>query len=110
MTKAGRKSSGTRGSGSTHGPAKRVRLPESGCWVDIYEKAWFGGRLRRLQGPGQYPTGASRRFGSIIVGPGAKVVHLDRQRCATLPPRQVVPNLAAGKLRGKLRTFEIVSA
>jgi hypothetical protein len=87
MTKAGRKSER-----SVNRPA-----PE-GCWLDIFEKPCLKGAIRRLHGPAQFPHVQCQ--GSVIVGPGARVVY----RGGTLEPGQVV-----ARLRAKLKDFQLLS-
>jgi hypothetical protein len=72
-----------------------------GCWVDVYDRPWFAGRLRRFRGPAVFrDTGQA---GSIVVGPNASLVNLAGGQRVTLKPKQLVPNLAErpwGKITG----------
>jgi hypothetical protein len=96
MTKAGRQLRDRK--------PKPVPLPD-GCWVDLYEGPWFGGKLRRLRGPADFLK--TPQFRSVIVGPQATVVEADKKRGATLRPRQIVPD-AGRRFEGKLTTIRVL--
>jgi hypothetical protein len=87
MTKAGRKSD-----------RSKSRPSLSGCWLDLFEKPCLSGTIRRLHGPAQFRDVTCR--GSVIVGPGARLVY----RGGVLEPGQVV-----ARLRSKLADFELVA-
>jgi hypothetical protein len=78
------------------------------CWVDVYDADHFQGRMRRLVGPKKLRKVGAK---SVIVGPSARVLlnvrRRGRDRVVTLPPRQVIPNLAAA-VRGEIRGATIV--
>jgi len=76
----------------------------TGCWVDLYACACFEGKLRRLFGPARF-TAPSK--GSMIVGPGAKLVQSDAKGKVGVGPKQIVADLADPRWRGKLLAMEL---
>jgi hypothetical protein len=77
-----------------------------GCWVDVYEKPWFDGALRRLHGPAEFKD--LIRAGSLIVGPGAMVIR--RGRAGHLKPKQIIPDLTRPQFAGMMEGLQIVNA
>ena len=102
MAKVTKKSSKAAG-GKRFKTIKKV----AGCWIDVFEKPWFTGKLKRLRGPGRF--GPLNRAGSLIVGPTAKVLHLDAHNRPALQPRQIVPELSKPRTDGRLRGFLLVA-
>jgi hypothetical protein len=76
-----------------------------GCWVDVYEKPWFDGTLRRLHGPAEFNE--LIHAGSLIVGTGAIVI--PRGRAGNLKPKQIIPDLTSPQFAGMMEGIEIVS-
>jgi hypothetical protein len=102
MAKATKKSPKAAG-----GKSFKVIKKVEGCWIDVFEKPWFTGKLKRLRGPGRF--GPLARAGSLIVGPTAKVLHLDAHNRPALQPRQIVPELAKPRTGGEFRGFLLVA-
>lgn len=71
-----------------------------GCWVDVFEKPWFAGKLLRLRGPGRF--GPVPRAGSVIVGPNARLIRVGEDPGDPLQPRQIIPDRL-----GKLKDFQL---
>jgi hypothetical protein len=76
------------------------------CWIDLYACAGFAGRLQRFYGQGKVKLPSQ---GSVIVGPGAKLVQADATRQVRLHPKQIVPDLADRRWKGKLKEVEVVA-
>jgi len=66
------------------------------CWVDVFESAYFMGRMRRLFGPQKMRQINAK---SVIVGPEAtirlSVRSRGKDRVVELAPKRVIPDLAA---------------
>jgi hypothetical protein len=79
------------------------------CWVDVYELGYFMGRMRRLIGPKKLRQLSAK---SVIVGPHAMVVLTVRRRgrdcLVKLPPKKVIPDLAATVRGAKIRNAAVV--
>jgi hypothetical protein len=85
-----------------------VSKTTSECWLDIYEAPFFGGRLRRVYGPGTFRRGV--RAGSLVVGPNARIMPIAKGETTALYPKQLVADLAKSGLAEKLAHFEVVYA
>jgi len=83
-----------------------VKQISNECWVDLYACAGFAGRLQRVYGQGKVKLPSE---GSVIVGPGAKLVLDDATRQVCLKPKQIVPDLADRRWKGKMKTVEVVA-
>jgi hypothetical protein len=75
-----------------------------GCWLDVYEREQFKGRLRRLLGPSLYSnirTSSQNwgiEIGSLIIGPSAFVLCFAQRRADQaiwLPPNTRLDRLTA---------------
>ncbi len=79
------------------------------CWVDTYELDYFMGKMRRHFGPKKLRQLSAK---SVIVGPQAMVVLTVRRRgCDTLvklPPKKVIPDLAATVRGAKIRNAAVL--
>jgi hypothetical protein len=84
-------------------------LAQCQCWVDVFEADYFLGRMRRLVGPRKLRQLHAK---SVIVGPYATVVlrvrRGGRDVFVTLPPRRVIPDLAASVRGAKIRGATVV--
>jgi hypothetical protein len=92
MTKAGRKS-----------PRRQPPQAPIACWLDLFERPLLGGTIRRLHGPGEFRDVQCN--GSLIVGPGARLVRRDSRSADIIGPGQVVP-----RLRRTLDHFELLES
>jgi len=82
----------------------------NGCWVDVYSRTYFAGRLKRIYGPGRIRVG---KIGSLIVGPEALAVPAGRNYGVSLRPlrpKQIIPDFDAPRCKGKLKSLEVVHA
>ncbi len=79
-----------------------------GCWIDVFEKPWFDGKMKRLHGPGRF--GPLDEVGSIIVGPAARVMNVDVPMSQAFKPKQLVPEMTMPKTGGKVKGFVLVAA
>jgi len=79
------------------------------CWVDIFDSAYFMGRMHRLFGPQRMRKINAK---SVIVGPEAKILLSVRRggkdHVVELAARRVVPNLAASIKGGTIRDASVV--
>jgi len=87
------------------------RILKQQCWMDLFEKCYFGGRMRRLVGPIRVtPVSAA----SVIVGPQARVQmvarsgRMKREIVVHLRPKSLVPDLAASLHDATLESAVIV--
>jgi len=74
---------------ATHFGVTLKQHQRAGCWVHVFRRDTFGGRLRQLS-PGDRE--AVGKVGSVIVGPGARASIIDRnsREITGLPPRKVI--------------------
>jgi hypothetical protein len=82
--------------------AAEVNRFKSGCWVDLYSRTYFAGKLTRIYGPGPIRIA---RIGSLIVGPEALLIAAERKRGVSLRalrPRQIIADLNAHGWKVKL--------
>ncbi|HEX4053508.1 MAG TPA: hypothetical protein VHX86_04515 [Tepidisphaeraceae bacterium] len=80
----------------------------NGCWVDLYSRPYFAGRMKRTYGPGRIRIG---QIGSLIVGPEALLVRAGQNGDVSfrpLGPRQIVPDFDISPWKGELKLLEIV--
>jgi|GEM_PF-3549241 len=88
-----------------------ISKPNEGCWVHIYPQAFFGGKVRRVVGPCVFrQTTGDQALGSIIVGPGARLVSIAGPRGKSLSLKRVVPEVRKSPLGDEAEGFEIVRA
>ena len=91
---------------------KSAATNTDGCWIDLFEKPWFGGRLRRLRGPAEFNEAnlEGAEPGSMILGPDALVMQIDQKSLAGFRPRQIIPELDKLSIAGKLKAFHLQRA
>jgi len=86
------------------------------CWVDVFERPHFQGRMRRLVGPGDFSPLVTERGkwtpASMIVGPDSAVV-CQWQPPSTrdprwLRPKGLIPNISQLLAGGTLQSIRIL--
>jgi hypothetical protein len=87
------------------------------CWVDVFDRPIFVGRIRRLRGPIPLPiciADGKQWIGSMIVGPGAMAIlqwleggHLNR---LSLKPKQIVAHVKKLGISGKSLRLAILAS
>jgi hypothetical protein len=85
------------------------QIEECQCWVDVFDAAYFMGRMRRLFGPQKMPRSNVK---SVIVGPEATILlsvrSRGKDRVVELAARRVIPDLAASIKGATIRNASVV--